>query len=104
MTFLNHRIYFGYMAKTVINIKAEREVKENAQKLADELGLSLSDVLNAALRNFIRTREVRFSAIPEMTPELSRLLGGVERDIKEKKNLSPAFRDMGEAIHYLRTR
>ncbi len=52
--------------KSVINIKTEKEVKENAQKIAKELGLSLSDVVNASLRNFIKTREVHFYAVPKM--------------------------------------
>ena len=87
--------------KTVINIKADKEVKKNAQELARELGLSLSDVINASLRNFIRTREVYFSAIPRMTPEFERFLGKVEEDIKKGRNLSPAFKTAQEAIDYL---
>ena len=89
------------MAKTIINIKTEKEVKTNAQKLARDLGLSLSDVLNASLRNFIRNREVHFSDIPQMTPELERLIGSVEKDIKKKKNLSPVFDSSEKAIEYL---
>ncbi len=89
------------MDKTVIYIKADKEVKTNAQKIARELGLSLSDVLNASLRNFIRTREVRFSAIPQMTPELERLLGTVERDIKERKHLSRPLKEKEEVERYL---
>ena len=89
------------MAKTLISIKADREVKRNAQKLAQELGFSLSDVVNASLRNFIRTREVRISSIPHMTLELERLLGVVEKDIKTRKNMSPAFSSAEEANEYL---
>ncbi len=89
------------MSKTVIYIKADKEVKTNAQKIARELGLSLSDVLNASLRNFIRTREVRFSAIPQMTPEFERLLGTVEMDIKGKKHLSMPLREREEVERYL---
>lgn len=87
--------------RTVIHIKADVEVKENAQKLARELGLSLSDVINASLRNFIRTREVRFSDIPIMTPELEKLLDIVEEDIKKGCNLSPAFESGEEMDKYL---
>ena len=87
--------------KTVINIKTDQEVKANAQKLAKELGLSLSDVINASLRNFVRTREVYFSAVPRMTPAFERFIGKIEKDIKEKKNLSPAFSKSKEAIDYL---
>ncbi|MEK7532687.1 MAG: hypothetical protein AAB579_03745 [Patescibacteria group bacterium] len=89
------------MAKTLISIKADQEVKENAQQLAGDLGLSLSDIMNAALRNFIRTREVYFSSIPEMTPELERLLGPIECDIRTRKNLSPSFNTFTELEAHL---
>lgn len=89
------------MVKTIINVKTNGEIKKNAQKLAQELGLSLSDVINASLRNFIRTREVRFSFIPRITPELERILGRVENDIINKKNLSPAFLSQSETEDYL---
>lgn len=89
------------MAKTVINIKTDKEVKKNAQKLAEELGLSLSDVLNASIRNFIRTREVHISAVPRMTPELEKLIGRVEKDIKLGKNMSPEFTTWEEIERHL---
>lgn len=72
---------------TVIHIKANKEVKENAQKAAKDLGLTLSDVINAALRNFIRTREIVFSDIPQITPELEKRLEKVEEDIKNNRNI-----------------
>lgn len=87
--------------RTVIHFKADKEVKENAQKAARELGLSLTDVINASLRNFIRTREVYFSAVPVMTAELERLLGKVEKDIKKGRNLSPSFTNGKEMDKYL---
>lgn len=87
--------------QTVIYIKADREVKENAVKVAHELGLNLSDVINASLRNFIRTREVIFSDVPRMTPELEKLLDKVEEDIKNNRNLSPRFKTAKAAIDYL---
>lgn len=86
---------------TVIHIKADKEVKENAQKAARDLGLTLSDVINASLRNFIRTREVIFSDIPVMTPELEKLLDRVEEDIKYNRNLSPSFKTAKEMNDYL---
>ncbi len=87
--------------KTVIHIKADREVKENAKRAAEDLGLTLSDVINASLRNFIRTRQVIFSDIPQMTPELEQLLDKVEKDIKHNRNLSPAFKNAKEMDEYL---
>ncbi len=89
------------MAKTVINIKSDREVKHHAQKLAEELGLSLSDVINASLRNFIRTREVYFSSIPRMVPEFERLVGRIEKDIQRGENLSRTISSQEELENYL---
>ncbi len=86
---------------TVIHIRADKEVKKNAQKAAKDLGLTLSDVINASLRNFIRTREIVFSDIPQMTPELEKILDTVEKDIKEGKNFSPAFNNADEMDKYL---
>jgi len=89
------------MSKVVINIKTDKEVKENAKKIAKEFGISLSDVINASLRNFIRTREVRFSAIPQVIPEFEKFLGNAEKDIKEKRNLSRSLKSIKEVEEYL---
>ena len=88
--------------KEIITIKTDRQVKKNAQLLASELGLALSDVVNAALRNFIRTREVYVSAVPRMTPELEQLLDSIEKDNAMGKNLSPGFDNVEDAIAYLK--
>lgn len=87
--------------QTVIHIKADKEVKENAANVAKELGLNLSDVINASLRNFIRTREIVFSDTPQMTPELEKLLDKVEDDIKHNRNLVGPFKNAKEANEYL---
>lgn len=89
------------MAKMLISVKTDPEIKRNAQKIAKELGLSLSDVINASLRNFIRTREVRISSVPYMTLEFEKLLGPIEQDIVKKKNLSSALSSKKEMEDYL---
>lgn len=87
--------------KTIINIKADKEVKENAQKVAEELGLTLSAIVNASLKQFIRTREVYFSSVPRMTEELEILINQANKDYKEKKNISPVFASAKDALDYL---
>ncbi len=77
--------------KTVINIKTEKEVKFSAQKLAKEMGLSLSAVINAYLKQFLRNKEVHFSTAPKMSPELEDLLGKMEFDIQRNRNISRGF-------------
>lgn len=87
--------------KTVIHIKSDKEVKENAQRAAKELGLTLTDVINAALRNFIRTREVIFSNTPRMTPELEKIIAKVEKDIKHNRNIFGPFETPEEMDKFL---
>ena len=85
----------------MIHIKADKEVKESAQQIAKDLGIPLSSVMNAFLKEFVRNRGVAFSVIPRMTPYLETILGSVERDIKKRKNLSPAFSSASEMDRYL---
>ena len=89
--------------KTMINIKADKEVKENAQALARDLGLPLSGIINAFLKEFTRSRKVSFSAVPKMTRVLESVLGKVENDIKKGKNMSPVFSSAEKANEYLDT-
>lgn len=91
----------GLAMQTVIHIRADKEVKKNAAEAAKALGLSLSDIINASLRNFIRTREITFSNVPQMTPELEKYLDKVDKDIKNKKNLVGPFYSAKEANKYL---
>lgn len=74
---------------TVINVKTKKEVKVRAQKVANELGLSLSAIINAYLRQLARNKEIRFSLVPRTSPELERLIGKADYDIVRGKNLSP---------------
>ena len=87
--------------RTVIHIKADKEIKENASRVAKELGLNLSDVINASLRTFIRTRTVIFSDTPQMTPELEKYLEKVEEDIKHQRNMIGPFSTPKEMDRYL---
>ena len=87
--------------KTVINIKADKEVKKKAQGVAQELGFPLSTIINAYLKQFIRTKEVHFFVEGELKPAVKKRLDRLQKDVKEGKNLSPRFSDVEDAISYL---
>lgn len=87
--------------KTVINIKADKDIKIKARKIAEELGLSLSAVINAYLKQFVRNKSVYFSTTPSMSKELEDILGGIDIDIKRKKNLSGAISNGKTLKRYL---
>lgn len=73
--------------KTIVNIKTEIDLKRTAQKIAEELGLSLSAVINAYLKQFVRDGELRVSTAPQMNPQLEKLLDHVEYDMQRGRNL-----------------
>ncbi|PIP22855.1 MAG: hypothetical protein COZ91_01875 [Candidatus Nealsonbacteria bacterium CG_4_8_14_3_um_filter_39_7] len=87
--------------KTVINVKTDKDVKENAQRIATTLGFSLSAIINANLKQFIRNKEVYFDLAPRMSPELEKLLGIIESDIDKNKNISRAFTSENEIKKHL---
>ncbi len=60
--------------KTQVNLKIDTHVKERAQKRAEELGLSLSSIVNATLSQFARTGELSLSSAPRITPYLEELV------------------------------
>ena len=49
---------------TTILIKTKKDIKLQAQELARDLGLSLTDVVNASLRQFVVNQGITISKIP----------------------------------------
>jgi len=88
--------------KTSILIKTDKKVKAAAQKAAKHVGIPLSTILNAYLRQFAREQRIEFG--PEkMSKKLERELATIERDIKTGKNISPGFSSAEDAIAWLRS-
>lgn len=88
--------------KTIINIKADRDVKENASKTAKQMGLPLSTVVNAFLRQFIAQREITFSVPLRPSKWLQKVLKETEKDWKEGKNYEGPFYSVDEFMKGLR--
>jgi addiction module RelB/DinJ family antitoxin len=87
------------MSTTSLHIQIEPAIKQQAQKTASELGLSLSSVVKALLKQFIRTRGLSVG-LPEISNEyLRQSLKQSEKDIKAGRTIS--FKSAREAIDYL---
>lgn len=52
---------------TTILIKTKKDLKLQAQALASDLGFSLTDIINASLRQFIVNQGIVISKIPTET-------------------------------------
>lgn len=58
--------------KTVLNIKIDSEIKQEAQLLAAELGVPISIVVNAQLKEFLRTKKFSVSLDPILLPAVEK--------------------------------
>lgn len=89
------------MNTTAIYIKTEKETKDKAKKVAKELGLSLSAVVNGFLKQFVKTKTVTFSALDEIPNKRTQaIMKQAEKDYKNG-NTSPAFKTGEEAVAWL---
>ena len=85
--------------KTVISLKIDKELKQQASKLAEEMGFNLSSIISATLRSFVVNREINISLKYKMTPYLE----GIIRKVRQEspKDRSPRFKDVESAIEWL---
>ncbi|MBI5798723.1 MAG: type II toxin-antitoxin system RelB/DinJ family antitoxin [Candidatus Yonathbacteria bacterium] len=89
------------MKTAVLNIKIDPKVKNEAQKVADELGFTLSAIINASLKNLARNKAVSFSVL-EPSPRLKRSLRSSDADYAKGKNSVGPFYDAESMIRSLR--
>ena len=80
------------MNTAVIITKTEPEVKKMAQQVAKEIGVSLSSLLNAYLKQLVRTRKVEFDLGEVPSEYLKSVIKRAEENYKKGKT-SPAFKN-----------
>ena len=88
--------------KTQVNLKIDTNIKKRAQKRAEELGLSLSSVVNATLGQFARTGELELSTAPKMTPQLEDLVKEARAEYNSGKTSGPftSAEDMIKSLEF----
>ena len=87
---------------TVLNVKIDDKLKKDAQEAAKAIGLPISTIVSASLREFVRTRSITISDTPRLKPEVEAELLALDKNIKNRKDLSPAFSDVDDAITWLK--
>ena len=88
------------MNSTVINIKTDVKVKKEAQKIAADLGLSLSGAINGFLKQLIRNKAVVFTLNENVPSEY--LLSSIEESRNERRTGNfHSFKNNKAAINFL---
>ena len=88
------------MSYAVVTTKIDPFTKREAVKTAKEMGVPLSVVIKAFLKQFISTKSVTFTANEEPSSYLKTVIKNAEENYR-KGNTSPAFRNAKDAIKYL---
>lgn len=88
------------MNDTVLSVKTNSEVKKKAQIIADDLGFSLSSLINAYLKQLVRTQRVAFTMHEEPSAHFIDTIKKSKADSKAGR-VSPAFTDAENALDWL---
>lgn len=87
--------------KTVISVKTDIATKTKAKAVAKSLGIPLSTLINAYLREVVATQSVSFSTQPRLRQAVAASLRRINEDIEAGRNLSPEFSSTKEMVDYL---
>lgn len=85
---------------SVINVKVNPKLKKQVQKVAQDLGLTLSAMINAYLKQVVRSKTVTYTTLKEIPSDyFIESLKEAEEDIKKGRLVS--FDKPEDALTYL---
>ena len=87
------------MNTAIVNVRVETVLKKQAQKVASELGISLSAIIHGFLKQLVKTKTVTFRASEEPTEYLLQALKESRENIKAGRVIS--FEKPENALSYL---
>lgn len=89
------------MSTTMISIRVDKDIKDQADALFDELGLSLTSAINVFLRQAVRRRKIPFEIESEYRPNQetqTAIAESYNEPTKVYHNLKDLFTDMEREI------
>jgi antitoxin component of RelBE/YafQ-DinJ toxin-antitoxin module len=90
------------MSKTVImNIRLDEDTRRELKDFANEVGIPAASLVNATIKQMLRTREVTFSSALEPTPYLERVMREAEAELAAGD--VDTFETKEEALEHLRS-
>lgn len=88
------------MNTAIINIKADPKVKVRAQKVASELGFSLSALINGYLNQLVRNKAVYFSTSSEVPNAY--MVQALKESEEDRKNRNyKSFSSVDESLKFV---
>lgn len=87
--------------KVTLHTKIDKDTKEKAQLLANDLGIPISTIINSQLREFVRSGTFQVSREPQIKESVLKEILKISKDAKAGKNVSPEFDNLDDAIKWL---
>ena len=89
---------------TTLHVTIDRDTKQKAQRLAKELGLDISTVVRASLKQFVQTESFTVKKTRRMTPYLEQLIREAKQEASDEAAEFGPFKDSDESVRFLRER
>jgi antitoxin component of RelBE/YafQ-DinJ toxin-antitoxin module len=86
------------MNTAILNIKTDPETKARLKEFAAQLGLPVSALVNAQIKQILRSGRVELSAGETPTPYLQGLIKKAEGDYKADRNVHGPFDNADDMI------
>ena len=87
--------------KAILNIKTDIDVKKKAQKIAKEMGVPLSTIVNVQLKQLISERRVMLRAPLIPNARTRKAIDDARKELKKHKGISPTFNTTEDAVRWL---
>lgn len=94
-------VYTYIMQRSVLNVKVNPQTKEKAKEIAENMGFSLSALVNAFLTQLAKTKSVEFHVDEMPTEFVRKILKQAQQNRKQGKG-SPIFDNAEDAVEYLK--
>lgn len=89
------------MKTAVLNIKIEPKIKQDAQKVARDLGLSLSAIISASLKELARNKAVSYSLL-QPNDSLKHIIREAQKDRVQGNTIGP-FKNVDDLMKSLQS-
>jgi antitoxin component of RelBE/YafQ-DinJ toxin-antitoxin module len=87
------------MNKAILNVKTDPDTKQQLQEFAAELGVPVSVIMNAQIKQMLRDRKVVLSTELEPTTYLIAIMNQVEQDLKTNSNITHTYSKVEALAH-----
>lgn len=89
------------MKTSTVNFKTDEATKKKASAVSKQLGIPLSNLLNAYLHDLAATGSVHFTVAEPMTEKMEKIIEQAQKEIEAGETAGP-FETTEEAIAYLK--